>query len=87
MLCLSVLCCRTLCEGLEDLSLVFVVSSHQLFLDLLKEEERKVLVERMRKRSATISLSAKPLPSFYDIPGIELNVLRKKPTHKRFCSE
>uniref|UniRef100_H2LUR6 Integrator complex subunit 8 n=1 Tax=Oryzias latipes TaxID=8090 RepID=H2LUR6_ORYLA len=60
---------KTLCEGLEDLSLVFVVSSHQLFLDLLKEEERKVLVERMRKRSATISLSAKPLPSFYDIPA------------------
>uniref|UniRef100_A0A3B3DU75 Integrator complex subunit 8 n=1 Tax=Oryzias melastigma TaxID=30732 RepID=A0A3B3DU75_ORYME len=60
---------KTLCEGLEDLSLVFVVSSHQLFLELLKDEERKVLVERVRKRSATISLSAKPLPSFYDIPA------------------
>ncbi|XP_042081336.1 integrator complex subunit 8 isoform X1 [Haplochromis burtoni] len=61
---------KTLCESLEDLSLVFVVSSHKLFMELLKEEERKVLVEQMRKRSATINLSAKPLPSFYDIPGL-----------------
>lgn len=60
---------RTLCEGLEDLTLVFAVSSHKLFTELLKEDERKVLVEQMRKRSATINLSAKPLPSFYDIPG------------------
>lgn len=52
---------------------MFVVSSHQLFLELLKDEERKVLVERVRKRSATISLSAKPLPSFYDIPGKEFD--------------
>uniref|UniRef100_A0A3B4ZM93 Integrator complex subunit 8 n=1 Tax=Stegastes partitus TaxID=144197 RepID=A0A3B4ZM93_9TELE len=59
----------TLCENLEDLSLVFVVSSHKLFMELLKEDERKVLVEQMRKRSATINLSAKPLPSFYDIPA------------------
>lgn len=60
---------KTLCERLEDLSLVFVVSSHKLFMELLKEEERKVLMEQMRKRSATINLSAKPLPSFYDIPA------------------
>ncbi|KAM7373533.1 hypothetical protein PAMP_008377 [Pampus punctatissimus] len=60
---------KTLCESLEDLSLVFVVSSHKLFMELLKEEERKILVEQMRKRSATINLSAKPLPSFYDIPA------------------
>ncbi|KAM9738500.1 integrator complex subunit 8 isoform 2-T2 [Menidia menidia] len=60
---------KTLCEGLEELPLVFVVSSHKLFVELLREEERKVLVEAMRKRSATISLSAKPLPSFYDIPA------------------
>lgn len=72
------LVCRTLCESLEDLSLVFVVSSHKLFMELLKEEERKVLVERLRKRSATISLSAKPLPSFYDIPGAEIR-------HDLFC--
>lgn len=60
---------RMLCEGLEELPLLFVVSSHKLFMELLKEEERKLLVEQMRKRSATINLSAKPLPSFYDIPG------------------
>ncbi len=63
---------RTLCEGLEELPLLFVVSSHKLFMELLKEEERKILVEQMRKRSATINLSAKPLPSFYDIPGTTL---------------
>ncbi|XP_054592406.1 integrator complex subunit 8 isoform X1 [Nothobranchius furzeri] len=60
---------RTLCESLEDLSQVFVVTSHKLFLELLKEEERKMLLEQMKKRSATINLSAKPLPSFYDIPA------------------
>uniref|UniRef100_A0A8C5CKQ7 INTS8 TPR repeats domain-containing protein n=1 Tax=Gadus morhua TaxID=8049 RepID=A0A8C5CKQ7_GADMO len=60
---------KTLCESLEELPLVFVVSSHKLFMELLREEERKVLVEQMRKRSATINLSAKPLPSFYDIPA------------------
>ena len=61
--------CRKLCESLEELSLLFVVSSHKLFMELLKEDERKVLMEQMRKRSATVNLSAKPLPSFYDIPG------------------
>lgn len=60
---------RTLCESLEELPLVFMVSSHKLFMELLKEEERKALVEQMRKRSATVNLSAKPLPSFYDIPA------------------
>lgn len=66
---------RTLCESLEELPLLFVVSSHKLFMELLKEEERKVLVEQMRKRSATINLSAKPLPSFYDIPGTRYRLL------------
>uniref|UniRef100_A0A3Q3WQW2 INTS8 TPR repeats domain-containing protein n=1 Tax=Mola mola TaxID=94237 RepID=A0A3Q3WQW2_MOLML len=60
---------KKLCESLEELSLLFVVSSHKLFMELLKEEERKVLMEQMRKRSATVNLSAKPLPSFYDIPA------------------
>ncbi|MEQ2165158.1 Integrator complex subunit 8 [Goodea atripinnis] len=60
---------RTLCENLEDLSLVFTITSHKLFLELLRDEDRKVLMEQMRKRSATINLSAKPLPSFYDIPA------------------
>lgn len=67
-----------LCEGLEELPLLFVVSSHKLFMELLKEEERKLLVEQMRKRSATINLSAKPLPSFYDIPGEVSFVLSRK---------
>ena len=61
--------CRTLCETLQELPLLTGVSSHKLFVELLKEEDRKVLVEQLRKRSATINLSAKPLPSFYDIPG------------------
>uniref|UniRef100_A0A3Q3MYK8 Integrator complex subunit 8 n=1 Tax=Labrus bergylta TaxID=56723 RepID=A0A3Q3MYK8_9LABR len=60
---------KTLCESLEELPLLFMVSSHKLFMELLKEDERKVLVEQMRKRSATINLSAKPLSSFYDIPA------------------
>uniref|UniRef100_A0A671YUB7 Integrator complex subunit 8 n=1 Tax=Sparus aurata TaxID=8175 RepID=A0A671YUB7_SPAAU len=60
---------KELCVALRELPLLFVVSSHKLFMELLKEEERKVLVEQMRKRSATINLSAKPLPSFYDIPA------------------
>lgn len=65
---------RKLCENLEELSLLFVVSSHKLFMELLKEEERKVIMEQMRKKSATINLSAKPLPSFYDIPGAPLRL-------------
>lgn len=65
---------RILCENLEELPLLFVVSSHKLFIELLKEEERKVLMEQMRKKSATINLSAKPLPSFYDIPGAPLRL-------------
>uniref|UniRef100_A0A8C2XCS7 Integrator complex subunit 8 n=1 Tax=Cyclopterus lumpus TaxID=8103 RepID=A0A8C2XCS7_CYCLU len=72
--CVSKKCLRhlrflTLCETLEELPLLFMVSSHKLFMELLKEEERKVLVEQLRKRSTTINLSAKPLPSFYDIPA------------------
>ncbi|KAL3043450.1 hypothetical protein OYC64_003337 [Pagothenia borchgrevinki] len=60
---------KTLCETLQELPLLTGVSSHKLFVELLKEEDRKVLVEQLRKRSATINLSAKPLPSFYDIPA------------------
>ncbi|KAK6269297.1 hypothetical protein J4Q44_G00393870, partial [Coregonus suidteri] len=60
---------KTLCESLAEPHLVFVVTAHKLFTELLKEEERKILVEQMRKRSATVNLYAKPLPSFYDIPA------------------
>jgi len=51
---------------LEDVSLAFMVTSHKLFNELLQDEEKKIL---MRKSSATVNLGAKPLPSFYDIPG------------------
>uniref|UniRef100_A0A8C2DA32 INTS8 TPR repeats domain-containing protein n=1 Tax=Cyprinus carpio TaxID=7962 RepID=A0A8C2DA32_CYPCA len=54
---------------LEDVSLAFMVSSHKLFMELLQDEEKKILMEQMRKSSATVNLSAKPLPSFYDIPA------------------
>ncbi|NXU81236.1 INT8 protein, partial [Oreotrochilus melanogaster] len=67
---------RNLCLGLEDLQLVFMISSHELFIKLLKDDERKLLVDQMRKRSPRINLSTKPVTSFYDIPGNEGNVIR-----------
>uniref|UniRef100_A0A8C1HNR7 Integrator complex subunit 8 n=2 Tax=Cyprinus carpio TaxID=7962 RepID=A0A8C1HNR7_CYPCA len=60
---------KTVCNRLEDVSLAFMVSSHKLFMELLQDEEKKILMEQMRKSSATVNLSAKPLPSFYDIPA------------------
>ncbi|NXV75038.1 INT8 protein, partial [Atlantisia rogersi] len=60
---------RNLCLGLEDLQLVFMISSHELFIKLLKDDERKLLVDQMRKRSPRINLCTKPVTSFYDIPG------------------
>lgn len=60
---------RTLCESLEDMSLVFLVSSHKLSVELLSEEQRNILMEQMKRKSATVNLSAKQLPSFYDIPA------------------
>ncbi|RXN12273.1 integrator complex subunit 8 isoform X1 [Labeo rohita] len=59
----------TVCNRLEDVSLAVMVSSHKLFMELLQDEEKKILMEQMRKSSATVNLSAKPLPSFYDIPA------------------
>ncbi|KAL0962622.1 hypothetical protein UPYG_G00342890 [Umbra pygmaea] len=59
---------KTLCESLAESQLVFLVTAHKLFMELLTEEERKTLVEPIRKRSATVNLSANPLPNFYDIP-------------------
>uniref|UniRef100_A0A671SSJ6 INTS8 TPR repeats domain-containing protein n=1 Tax=Sinocyclocheilus anshuiensis TaxID=1608454 RepID=A0A671SSJ6_9TELE len=59
----------TVCNRLEDISLAFMVSSHKLFMELLHDEEKKILMEQMRKSSATVNLSAKQLPSFYDIPA------------------
>uniref|UniRef100_A0A671M8P6 INTS8 TPR repeats domain-containing protein n=1 Tax=Sinocyclocheilus anshuiensis TaxID=1608454 RepID=A0A671M8P6_9TELE len=60
---------KSVCNRLEDVSLAFMVSSHKLFMELLQDEEKKILMEQMRKSSATVNLSAKPLPSFYDIPA------------------
>ncbi|KAM9304264.1 integrator complex subunit 8 isoform 8-T8 [Morus bassanus] len=60
---------KNLCLGLEDLQLVFMISSHELFIKLLKDDERKLLVDQMRKRSPRINLCTKPVTSFYDIPA------------------
>ncbi|KAL2079925.1 hypothetical protein ACEWY4_023718 [Coilia grayii] len=60
---------KSLCEGLEEVPLAFMVSSHRVFMELLQDEDKKALLEHLRKRSATVNLSAKPLPSFYDIPA------------------
>ncbi|XP_036292423.1 integrator complex subunit 8 isoform X4 [Pipistrellus kuhlii] len=57
------------CLGLEDLQYVFMISSHELFITLLKDEERKLLVDQMRKRSPRVNLCIKPVTSFYDIPA------------------
>ncbi|KAM7121887.1 integrator complex subunit 8 isoform 3-T3 [Ciconia maguari] len=59
---------KNLCLGLEDLQLVFMISSHELFIKLLKDDERKLLIDQMRKRSPRINLCTKPVTSFYDIP-------------------
>lgn len=60
---------RTVCNRLEDVSLAVMVSSHKIFMELLQGEEKKILMEQIRKSSVTVNLSAKPLPSFYDTPG------------------
>ncbi|XP_060798673.1 integrator complex subunit 8 isoform X2 [Neoarius graeffei] len=60
---------KNLCERLEEVPLAYMVSSHTLFMELLSDEEKKTLLDQMRRRSATVNLSAKPLPSFYDIPA------------------
>ncbi|KFZ64944.1 Integrator complex subunit 8, partial [Antrostomus carolinensis] len=60
---------KNLCLGLEDLQLVFMISSHELFIELLKDDERKLLLDQMRKRSPRINLCTKPVTSFYDIPA------------------
>ncbi|NXC02417.1 INT8 protein, partial [Orthonyx spaldingii] len=58
-----------LCLGMEDLQFVFMISSHELFIKLLKDDERKLLLDQMRKRSPRINLCTKPVTSFYDIPA------------------
>ncbi|KAL4629777.1 integrator complex subunit 8 [Arapaima gigas] len=60
---------KMLCESLQDPLLLHMVSSHELFTELLEDEEQKSLLEQIRKRSAIVSHCSKPLPSFYDIPA------------------
>ncbi|XP_064240373.1 integrator complex subunit 8-like isoform X2 [Aotus nancymaae] len=60
---------KNVCLGLEDLQYVFMISSRELFITLLKDEERKLLVDQMRKRSPRVNLCIKPVTSFYDIPA------------------
>ncbi|KAL8181908.1 UNVERIFIED_CONTAM: Integrator complex subunit 8 [Gekko kuhli] len=60
---------KNLCLGLEDLQLVFMISSHELFIALLKDDERKLLIDQMRKRSPRVNLGTKLITSFYDIPA------------------
>uniref|UniRef100_A0A8C5PJ35 Integrator complex subunit 8 n=1 Tax=Leptobrachium leishanense TaxID=445787 RepID=A0A8C5PJ35_9ANUR len=60
---------KNLCLGMEDLQLVFMISSHELFIKLLTDDERKMLVEQIRKRTSRVSLCTKPVTSFYDIPA------------------
>ncbi|NXF05233.1 INT8 protein, partial [Smithornis capensis] len=60
---------KNLCLGMEDLQFVFMISSHELFIKLLKDDERKLLIDQMRKRSPRVNLCTKPVTSFYDIPA------------------
>ncbi|ETE71181.1 Integrator complex subunit 8, partial [Ophiophagus hannah] len=61
---------KNLCLGLEDLQFVFMISSHELFIALLKDDERKQLIDQMRKRSLRVNLGTKLITSFYDIPAL-----------------
>ncbi|KAM5157278.1 integrator complex subunit 8 isoform 1-T2 [Mantella aurantiaca] len=60
---------KNLCLGIEDLQLVFMISSHELFMKLLTDDERKMLVEQIRQRTSHTNLCTKPVTSFYDIPA------------------
>ncbi|MEE6463501.1 hypothetical protein FKM82_005937 [Ascaphus truei] len=60
---------KNLCLGMDDLPLVFLISSHELFMQLLTDDERKMLVEQIRKRTSRVNLCTKPVTSFYDLPA------------------
>ncbi|XP_053324229.1 integrator complex subunit 8 [Spea bombifrons] len=60
---------KNLCLGIEDLQFVFMISSHELFIKLLTDDERKMLVEQIRKRTSRVNLCTKPVTSFYDVPA------------------
>uniref|UniRef100_UPI00398F28C5 integrator complex subunit 8 isoform X2 n=1 Tax=Pristiophorus japonicus TaxID=55135 RepID=UPI00398F28C5 len=60
---------KNLCQSLDDPQFVFMISSHDMCMRLLKDEERKLLLDQMRNRSPRVNLSTKPLTVFYDIPA------------------
>ncbi|KAG8441765.1 hypothetical protein GDO86_010805 [Hymenochirus boettgeri] len=60
---------KNLCLEIEDLQLVFMISSQEHFMKMLTEEESKMVVERIRKKTSRANLCAKPVTSFYDIPA------------------
>ncbi|XP_055489669.1 integrator complex subunit 8 isoform X4 [Leucoraja erinacea] len=60
---------KNICQSLDDPQFVFMISSHELCTKLLTDEERKQILDQMRKRSPRAKLSAKPLTVFYDIPA------------------
>ncbi|XP_068093782.1 integrator complex subunit 8 [Hyperolius riggenbachi] len=60
---------KNACLGIEDLQLVFMISSHELFMKLLTDDERKMLVDQIRQRTSHTNLCTKPVTSFYDIPA------------------
>uniref|UniRef100_A0A7D9NK37 Integrator complex subunit 8 n=1 Tax=Xenopus tropicalis TaxID=8364 RepID=A0A7D9NK37_XENTR len=60
---------KNLCLEIEDLQLVFMISSHELFMKMLTDEESKMVVEHIRKKTSRVSLCTKPVTSFYDLPA------------------
>ncbi|XP_041423173.1 integrator complex subunit 8 isoform X1 [Xenopus laevis] len=60
---------KNLCLEIEDLQLVFMISSHELFMKMLTDEESKMVVEHLRKKTSRVSMCTKPVTSFYDIPA------------------
>ncbi|XP_063780202.1 integrator complex subunit 8 isoform X2 [Pseudophryne corroboree] len=60
---------KNLCLGIEDLQLVFMISTHELFMKLLTDGDRMMLIDQIRKRTSHTNLCTKPVTSFYDIPA------------------
>ncbi|XP_072880703.1 integrator complex subunit 8 [Hemitrygon akajei] len=60
---------KNLCQSLDEPQFVFMITSHDLCIKLLMDEERKQIVDQMKKRSSRVKFSAKPLTVFYDIPA------------------
>ncbi|XP_078253292.1 integrator complex subunit 8 isoform X2 [Rhinoraja longicauda] len=60
---------KNICQCLDDPQFVVIISSHDMCTKLLTDEERKQIIDQMRKRSPCAKFSAKPLTVFYDIPA------------------